>query len=197
MTEKKASRLTDFENADDLDLAAILPSRPRVSAKAEPTPRPAQEQKPEPEPKAAGPAKDTSEENSLEAAVVPQERPAVARKPKARETQKSLLQVPAAVLEDFKAKRDREGLSNGQLVIAAIEQAHPRLRELIHPESTGGGVFAQRATRGVRKQDGPLTPLSVLLFKDDFAVMDQLVEEFGAHSRSHLVSVCLVDYFSK
>ena len=113
------------------------------------------------------------------------------------EIRSSSVHIPAQLLEKLVAFRDEHGMSNGQVVIAAIEKAHPKLPELIHPVTAGGGgLFAQRATRGVRTTEGPLTPLNVRLYTQDYEVIDRLVEEFGAYSRGHLVTVSLTEFFS-
>ena len=108
----------------------------------------------------------------------------------------SNVHIPIALLEPLVAKCKTDGLSHGEVIIVAIENAHPRLKDLIHPAATaGGGLFASRRSRASRKTDGPLTPLNYRLREADFATLDQLVDEFGASSRGHLITAALSDYF--
>ena len=108
----------------------------------------------------------------------------------------SNVHIPIALLEPLVAKCKTDGLSHGEVIIVAIENAHPRLKDLIHPTATaGGGLFASRRSRASRKTDGPLTPLNYRLREADFATLDQLVDEFGASSRGHLITAALSDYF--
>lgn len=105
--------------------------------------------------------------------------------------------VPAQLKDQVVAYRGTSELSNGDIVIAAIEHAHPHLGELIKPPSrAGGSLFEARAARSVRTTDGLPTPLNVRLFENDFDVLDELVTKFGAASRGHLITVALTDFFA-
>lgn len=108
----------------------------------------------------------------------------------------SNVHIPVALLEPLEAKCKENGLSHGEVIIVAIENAHPRLRDLVHPAATAGGsIFASRRSRASRSTDGPLTPLNYRLREADFETLDHLVEEFGASSRGHLITAALNDYF--
>ena len=48
-----------------------------------------------------------------------------------------------------------------------------------------------------RLSDGPLTPLNVRLFEQDYVVIDELVARFGAFSRGDLISTALTAYFDR
>jgi len=101
-----------------------------------------------------------------------------------------------ALLEPIEAKCKSNGLSHGEVIIVAIEAAAPRLKDLIHQAATAGGsLFASRRSRASRSTDGPLTPLNYRLREADFQTLDQLVEQFGASSRGHLITAALNDYF--
>jgi hypothetical protein len=105
--------------------------------------------------------------------------------------------VPAQLKDQVVAYRGTSELSNGDIVIAAIEHAHPHLGELIKPPSrAGGSLFEARAARSVRTTEGLPTPLNVRLFENDFDVLDELVSQFGAASRGHLITVALTDFFA-
>lgn len=108
----------------------------------------------------------------------------------------SNVHIPVALLEPLVGKCKADGLSHGEVIIVAIENAYPRLKDLIHPAATaGGGLFASRRGRASRQNDGPLTPLNYRLREADFATLDKLVDEFGASSRGHLITAALSDFF--
>jgi hypothetical protein len=101
----------------------------------------------------------------------------------------SNVHIPASFMPRLaKARNDRK-LSNGEWVIVALEATHDQLDSLIRPQPTGGSLFAPRATRAARVYDGPLTPYNIRLREADYAVIDELVEKFGASSRGHLITV--------
>ena len=101
----------------------------------------------------------------------------------------SNVHIPASFMPRLAKARDGRRLSNGEWVIVALEATHNQLGDLIRPQPTGGSLFAPRATRAARTYDGPLTPFNIRLRAADFAVIDQLVEQFGASSRGHLITV--------
>lgn len=109
----------------------------------------------------------------------------------------SSVHIPAALMDKIVAERERSRRSNGQIVIAAIEDAHSKLGELIgQREAAGGDLFQRRTSRVVPAGDGPLTPLNVRLFEVDYEIIDKLVENFGAYSRGHLITAALTHYLS-
>ncbi|GGL84836.1 hypothetical protein [Modestobacter marinus] len=101
----------------------------------------------------------------------------------------SNVHVPASFMPRLAKARTERKLSNGEWVIVALEATHDQLDGLIRPQPTGGSLFAPRATRAARTYDGPLTPYNIRLREADYAVIDQLVEKFGASSRGHLITV--------
>lgn len=108
----------------------------------------------------------------------------------------SNVHIPVALLAPLTAKCKADGMSHGEVVIVAIENAHPRLAQLIHPAATAGGsLFASRRARPSRATEGPLTPLNYRLREGDFATLDALVREFEASSRGQLITCALTDYF--
>ena len=181
--ELPAGRLASFEEEESTDFASILTPRARRGTSAD---------KPAVGAVTEGPADPVVPDTATN--------PAGRRTPKyserANEIKSSSVHIPTPLLEKLVTYRDQHGMSNGQVVIAAIEKAHPRLPDLIHPVTAGGGgLFEQRATRGVRTTEGPLTPLNVRLYAQDYEVIDRLVKEFGAFSRGHLVTVSLTEFF--
>lgn len=109
----------------------------------------------------------------------------------------STVQIPVSLLPDIKTTREAQGLTNGEIIIEAIEGTHERLRDLIHPPTTGGTLFAARSTKSNRSVDGPLAPLNVRLRNADWEVIDRLVVDVDAFSRGHLITVCLKAYYSR
>jgi len=101
----------------------------------------------------------------------------------------SNVHIPASFMPRLAKARGGRRLSNGEWVIVALEATHGQLGELIRPQPTGGSLFAPRATRAARTYDGPLTPFNIRLREADYAVIDHLVEQFGASSRGHLITV--------
>jgi len=191
--ELPAGRLASFEDDDTADFASILGARPRSAAPAEQQPDAEAPKKTAAKKAAKKPAarkKATDTQAKQEAAPTP------AYSDRANAIKSSSVHIPTPLLEQLVAYRDQHKMSNGQVVIAAIEHAHPKLKDLIHPATTGGGLFAQRATKGTRLNEGPLTPLNVRLFEADYEVIDKLVNEFGAFSRGHLITVSLREFFS-
>lgn len=206
--------LSSFEDDDDLDFTEFAKRRrspqradttttqpPNVPADAE---QAATAQKAETEAAPTSSRKRTrktaGEKKATQPAAESPTKPTTERAPsyseRANAIKSSSVHIPTPLLEQLVAYRDQHKMSNGQVVIAAIEHAHPKLKDLIHPATTGGGLFAQRATKGTRLNEGPLTPLNVRLFKADYEVIDKLVNEFGAFSRGHLITVSLREFFS-
>lgn len=197
--EVAPGRLAGFEDADAADptpAALSLPPRRRTTQDA-PAPRRqpirgAQAPSSRPSRPAAAPDAAPAAHPAPEAAKSPQKGP---KGPEDR-VRPSNVHIPVALLEPLEAKCKSNGLSHGEVIIVAIEAAHPRLKELVHPAATAGGnLFASRRSRASRSTDGPLTPLNYRLREADFQTLDQLVEEFGASSRGHLITAALNDYF--
>ena len=108
----------------------------------------------------------------------------------------SNVHIPVTLLDPIAAVKKRKGLSNGEIIISAIEATYADLADLIHPSPTAGGhLFAARHSRVSRGSDGPLTPLNYRLRGEDYLTLDRLVEQFGASSRGHLITVALTAYF--
>jgi len=188
-------RLSNFEDVPDVKDAPtplLPPRRPSKSASsrtstsrtrksAERPVRPA-------EPTTAAPPADTSP-------GAPPAADAALKGPEDK-VRPSNVHIPIALLEPLMAKCKAAGLSHGEIIIVALENAYPRLKNLIHPAATAGGeLFASRRIRASRQTDGHLTPLNYRLREADFATLDQLVDEFGASSRGQLITAALSDFF--
>ncbi len=181
-------RYTEFETPDDgADLRSLLGEHP--GGRRSRTPRPAPEAAPTPPatpPVSAGAAPGVATPPPVKAMTVP-----------AGRMRSSSMHIRSVLVEQIVLERETTGRSNGTIIIAALEAAHPHFGELLPPvgEPTGGGLFAVRPTHAPRTVEGPYSPLNVRLFEADFDVLDSLVATFGARSRSHLVDAALGHYF--
>lgn len=195
-----ADRLRGFEgdDTDDHDMSALLPPRPTPTHRTAPRDTPSTNPTASPTP-AAGSAETTTPAAAMNPARTP--RP---KRPPARQRsvmRASNAQIPAELIPRMKQARADTGRSNGDIIIDAIEYAHDRLDELCRGRAattgSGGGLFTPRTSRGIRSLDGPLTPLNVRLRDEDWDVIDGLVDKFAAFSRGHLITVALLEYFTK
>lgn len=209
--EVDAGRLAHFEDSDDeftATPAISLPPRTRRRNQTVESPPPSAQPVTEPTPDTA-PARKRSTAADHVAPTASSDAPEA----KSRDTsdltdatgsagkgiedrvRPSNVHIPVDLLPLVEEKCRTGGLSHGELIIIAIEAAHPSLRELIHPAATAGGnLFAPRRSRAARSTDGPLTPLNYRLRAGDFATLDQLVDQFGASSRGHLITAALTHY---
>lgn len=216
--EVEPGRLANFEDDDLPDVASLsLPPRRRrpVPAAAAAADEGIPETLPQPEDPTKPPETAPATPVAAEARTSPRRRrtpkKAPASTPKA--TEESLDQAPATkgpeqrvrpsnvhipvwLVEPIAAKHAAEGLSNAEIIIRAIEETYPRLKDLIHPVSvSGGALFESRRSRTSRAGDGPLTPLNYRMREADFTTLDHLVAELAASSRGHLITVALTAYF--
>ncbi|SDU32317.1 hypothetical protein [Jiangella alkaliphila] len=107
----------------------------------------------------------------------------------------SVVHVPSSLLSVVAAERQRSGRSNGQILIDAIEAGHEHLVKL-HNESNsiGGRLFTARTAKPQLPVAQPLSPLNIRLYEQDYEVLDRLVTELGAGSRSRLATLALAFY---
>lgn len=174
----QAGRLKAFEDTDE-ELTFTLPPRPGTEPAADEhaadeTPHSAPETEASP-PHPAGDPGTQGVESKVRASNV---------------------HIPVALLEPIAAMKKQQGLSNGEIIISAIEATYADLKDLVHPSPTAGGhLFAARHSRVSRGNDGPLTPLNYRLRGEDYQTLDRLVAQFDASSRGHLITVALTAYF--
>lgn len=111
----------------------------------------------------------------------------------------SNIHIPVRLIGDLDETRCNTRMSNGDIIITAIEQTYEELKILISPRRvTGGPLFGRRVSRPPRTPSTePVTPLNYRLTTEDYAVLDRLVDELGATSRSHLISVALTTYYKR
>lgn len=109
----------------------------------------------------------------------------------------SNVHIPVALIDALNETKRTTRMSNGDIIITALEQTYEQLKTLIHPRPVAGGsLFSQRVSRPPRTPIvEPVTPLNFRLSTDDYAVIDKLVDELGATSRSHLITVALSAYY--
>lgn len=177
--EVQAGRLRGFEGDDPAveDLGFSLPPRPSRTVPA---------------------SVEESPDLAGAPAVAPAARPAPDPGTKGTDSRvrASNVHIPVTLLEPIAALKRQQGLSNGDVIICAIEQTYPELAGLIQPAPQAGGtLFAARHARVSRSDTGPLTPFNYRLREQDYTTLDRLVEEFGANSRSHLITVALTAFF--
>lgn len=201
--EISPGRLADFENTGESDTFSspmLPPRRPAADAgtpEAPTRPELPARQRSTTKKAAERPSRRPEEPAAPREAAKPSAAPEKGTKGPGDRVRPSNVHIPVALLDPLVAKCKAEGLSHGEVIIIAIEETHPRLKDLIHPAATaGGGLFASRRSRAARNSDGPLTPLNYRLRETDFATLDQLVDEFGASSRGHLITAALTEYLN-
>jgi hypothetical protein len=164
---------------------ATAPSRPETSG-AEPPDRvlpPAPEPSPvEPEARGEGPGSSPATSPSRDAA-------GDRRRPRAPRGQ-TVFYLPIDLSERLRATAHQQAKTHAEVIFDAIEARLDDLSALLReaePAPSGGGVF----TRAEPKQAGPKVQVSGQIRSDNLRVIDRLVEEHGADSRSQLVEVAL------
>ncbi|QJW38774.1 hypothetical protein [Cellulosimicrobium protaetiae] len=201
-----AGRLASFEDADDEVSISLPPRRPRAP-KPEPVAPvtleavPSLPEVPQDEPAPRLPKRRSSTSTSAKASPAREAAPEATAAEEAGEQgsdamRPSNVHIPVFLLDPIRDLCAKKGLSHGEVIIIALEDTHPRLRELVNPVATAGGsLFAARRSRASRSADGPLTPLNYRLRESDYATLDRLAAEFGASSRGHLITEALKGYF--
>lgn len=107
----------------------------------------------------------------------------------------SVVHVPAHLLPLITDERSRSGRSNGQILIAAIEAGYEQLVQQHQDSATiGGRLFTSRIAKPQLPASQPLSPLNIRMYEHDYDVLDKLVAELGAGSRSRLATLALVHY---
>jgi hypothetical protein len=116
------------------------------------------------------------------------QKPAAVAKP--GQTRPTTTNVPVSTANLIDQCRNDQQLSAGEVIVIAIEAEYDNLANLLQaPKRTG--LFQTHASRLPRRDDEPLKTISYRLTDADLATIDNLVEQFGARSRSHLISVAV------
>jgi hypothetical protein len=178
--EVQAGRLKAFEDTDE-ELTFTLPPRPGRND-------------PEPDEESALATSHPAAPAHTGVAVPPSGDPGT--RGLESKVRASNVHIPVSLLEPIAALKKQKGLSNGEIIISAIEATYADLKNLIHPSATAGGsLFAARHSHVPRSSDGPLTPLNYRLRGEDYVTLDRLVDQLEASSRGHLITVALTAYF--
>lgn len=127
----------------------------------------------------------------------PSAKPAPRRRPpkpvaveKPAQTRPTTTNVPVSTANLIDQCRKDQQLSAGEVIVIAIEAEYDNLASLLQaPRRTG--MFQTHASRLPRRDEEPLRTISYRLTDADLATIDSLVEQFGARSRSHLISVAV------
>lgn len=187
-----ANRLANFEGQDqEASSAPSLPARPRPAARPAPT---------------SGPARGDDSVRSATGQVAPTGPPAPVRAAPPRAAQSPIhasnalipMRLMPLVVEHCKT----HSIAHGTLIVTALEANAHRLAELVTPTPLmgGGGLFPALATSktGPRASgEEQIVPLTFRLPREHFEVLDQLVIQVKAPSRSKLISAALAAYLEK
>lgn len=183
--EIPTGRLAGFEDVDPP--ALTLPARPGRG--------PTSRDEGHPEAPGSGASEPRSDQSETRA-----DPPAdVAKRPHTGALTASNVHIPLAVLDDVKKTQAERNMASGDVIIVAIEATYERLKVLLRPRATAGGnLFGARVSRPARTPlTEPVTPLTYRLTSEEYEVLDRLVDELGATSRSHLVRVALNTYYGR
>ena len=197
--EVEPGRLRAFEDAGDPDVTFNLPPRPGRARQLVSSPVTEPSQMPGPTAHSVAVLETVPERPRRVAArkKAPSPTPDPGTKGPESRVRPSNVHIPVALLAPIAKMKSDRGLSNGEIIISSIEGTYADLKDLIQPAVTAGGnLFASRRSRASRANDGPLTPLNYRLREEDYATLDRLVDEFGASSRGHLITVALTAFLS-
>jgi hypothetical protein len=98
--------------------------------------------------------------------------------------------LPFDLSEQLRDAAREQAKTHAEVIFDAIEAQLDQLGALLHeaePVTSGGGVF----TRAEPRQAGPKVQVSGQIRSDNLSVIDRLVEQHGAGSRSQLIEVAL------
>lgn len=186
---KGSKNLADFETAPPSNLADLLPPRSDTST---------------PDDEATETATDGHP------AAVQQQPPATTTRRRGHTAEPdggterlkpSSVHLPTSLVERIKEFQASAEWTNGQVLVAALEDCHQRGRigALAEPRAVGGALFGDAWTAGrpaSRAATGPKVPFSIVIPPPFYAIIDQLVAEAGAASRSHLAMLAIEDYLT-
>ncbi len=98
-------------------------------------------------------------------------------------------------LREFARRRNK---TNADVIFDALESTLEELPQLLRPPAEGEGIDVSHGmfTRTPTKPVGQKVQISGRIQEDNLAIIDRLVEQHSAESRSHLVEVALRAYLS-
>ncbi|ANY10690.1 hypothetical protein [Pseudonocardia sp. HH130630-07] len=113
-------------------------------------------------------------------------------------TSQAIVYVSPSVRKALEAARRRDRQTNAELVFDAVDRTKDQLADLVadqnRQERPADSLFASRLTRTRRRAASPserLVPFSFRATESEYNVLDWLVTDTSATSRSALVSVAL------
>lgn len=185
-----ANRLANFEGQEAPAMPS-LPKRPRPGARPAP---------------AAAPVGGGGDAQPAAGQVAPPGSPAPAktapRRAAASPVHASNAQIPMRLMPLVVEHCKTRSITHGTLIVTALEANAHRLAELVTPTPVmgGGGLFPALATSttGPRASgEEQIVPLTFRLPREHFDVLDQLVAQVNAPSRSKLISAALGAYLEQ
>jgi hypothetical protein len=107
-----------------------------------------------------------------------------------------VIYVRASVRDRLRqAANTQPGATHTDLVLAALDATHDRLAGRFQATiASPTSLFSGRTSRRRLRHEEPQVQLSVRPWADDLAIIDRLVEEMAAPSRSALVDAALDSY---
>lgn len=137
-----------------------------------------------------------SEDRGRPADASPQHSPAVDQSSRGA-ARAVIVYLPVSLRDRLrKVTADRDATYT-QLVLDAIDATHEQLAPMLTQQrpARAQSLFQRTATPRRRRHDEPHVQVSLRLVPEDLAVIDRLVADLGAGSRSHLVATALHAHF--
>lgn len=104
-----------------------------------------------------------------------------------------IVYLPVSLRDRLRQLTVDRDLTYTELVLEAVDATHEQLASLLTPgkPSRARSLFQQSATPRRRRHAEPHVQVSLRLVPEDLAVIDRLVSDLHAGSRSHLVATAL------
>lgn len=200
----KKSGTTNFEDSydPDADLGAMLGRRSPQGARQDP---PADQQ-----PAAGDPTADAADPSGTQPAPAspqPSPRPrrtkgaVPASQPAAHSDEQKRRPSVVYVSQDnatrTKQLREAKAWSSGMVILQAINATYSsgKLKERLGGRTMTSDLFGDFTSRVASTSELNKMPLNVRLNPEHYGIIDRLVDELGADSRSHLINTALDEYF--
>lgn len=209
-TRLNPDRYKAFDQDDETDLQAII--KPRRAA--DPQPAPADTSTPKPPDASTPSAPDTSPDpQPAKAAVKPRRAPQPTKTAKPAKSTRpatkadspdpdarwsSMAHVNADLIDKIRRTTQERNWSTGEVILTAVSSTYEdgRLAAKLDESGVTTELFGTWRTRVASRDRPPKTPLNFNLLVRHRDVLDQLVEEFNANSRSELIGTALELYFA-
>ncbi len=104
-----------------------------------------------------------------------------------------IVYLPVSLRDRLRQLTVERDLTYTELVLESVDATHQRLQSLLTPEKSARtrSLFQQPSTPRRRRHAEPHVQVSLRLVPEDLAVIDRLVTDLNAGSRSHLVATAL------